>query len=68
MQQAFSFKLNGKNFEVKIVLDPMGVDLFVIQDVATLIENLPPVLDNEDFAEEEEVVKCHRQVHVKLSH
>ena len=34
----------------------MGVDLFLIQDVATLIENMPLVSDNEDFTEEEQVV------------
>ena len=52
MQQVCFFKLNAEIFEDQIVLDPVGVYLFVIQDVATLIENPPPVSDNEDFSED----------------
>ena len=51
---------NGKNTlhlqednEEKVFLDPVGVELFIIQDVAASIEDLPPGSGNEEFAEEE---------------
>ena len=40
----------------QIVLNPVDVDLFVIQDVTASIENLPLGSDNEEFVEEEQVV------------